>query len=300
MTFRKMVGGLVRWILPKMLYVKLWEVIFVPAKVIDDSTRWILPKPLYVKLRKIKMRKRLERVKAEKEKYNQIVVIGDSHSRFFSGATVSTEIEIHFDDNGSIKYNDGNDKRFCAFKLGPALAYNLNKEGTSVRAREKYNTLLKMGIIRGGVLICAFGEIDIRMHVFKYAKNDEEYKRVVQNICNNYIDFLDKVYQDGVYPVVWGPIASQKEEWYDPIKNPSVGNEVERNKATLFFNDYMKTECKKRQYGFFSIAGKLIDPDYKTIGEFIYDGCHLGQNAKELFEPEFKKLILDLKERGVR
>ena len=146
------------------------------------------------------------------------------------------------------------------------------------------------------MLICAFGEIDIRAHVFKHIKHDEDYKEVVEIICKNYIDFLDMVRSDGIYPVVWGPIASQKDEWRDPINHPSVGSEIQRNKATKYFNDYMRNECKKRKYGFFSILDQLIDKDGKTIGKYIYDKCHLGENAKVLFEPEFEKIDLGFKD----
>ncbi len=252
----------------------------------------LMPKSLYLWIKSVilspKCDKRFREIKCEKDNLNQIVVIGDSHSRFFSGASVETEEPIHADINGIINYGRGDDKRFCAFDLGPALAYNLNKKGTTVRALEKYDWLSHNLMRTGDYLICAFGEIDIRAHVIKYVTDKNSLADIINNICDNYVEFLNIVEKDGYHPVVWGPIASQKDCWLEKASNPASGCEKDRNKAVELFNIRMEEECDKAGWGFMTIY-KFLMEDYETKEEYIYDMCHLGNNAKELFEPEFAR-----------
>lgn len=260
---------------------------------VGKMVRKVLPEDMYREIRQVmlspKYNRRFHRIKNEKIKYNQFVVIGDSHSRFFSGATPDTEITIHLDENGNINYDLGYDKRFCAFDLGPALAFNLNKKGSTVRALEKYKWLSSNLLGGGDCLICAFGEIDIRAHVFRHVTEKVSYRDVVDKICDNYREFLHIIEKDGYYPIVWGPIASQKEKWRAYVQNQAIGTEQDRNRAVEYFNLRMKKECNDNGWGFLSIYNSLIDENYMTREEYIYDRCHLGENAKVLFEPEFQK-----------
>ncbi len=230
-------------------------------------------------------------IKLRKERKHQIVVMGDSHSRFFSGATPETEVRVHLDKNGVINYDEGYDDRFCAFDLGPALAFNLYKSNTTVRALEKYKWLSRKIVAKGEIIIFAFGEIDIRAHIFRHVSDMITYESIVNDICRNYEQFLVRVSNDGYLPVVWGPIASQKDSWKDKAQNPAIGSEYDRNHAVEFFNLRMKDICSKQGWGFFTIFDLTMDKNYSTKSEYICDMCHLGDNAKELFEPRFQEMI---------
>lgn len=116
---------------------------------IGTIVRRVIPQTPYLLIREHLLKPKFKQIKSEKIEKNQIVVIGDSHSRFFSGATPETEIMIHIDKNGCINFNKGSDTRFCSFRLGPALAYNLNREGTSIKALEKY-MWLSQNLLGGG------------------------------------------------------------------------------------------------------------------------------------------------------
>lgn len=266
---------------------------------IGRIARKLIPMRIYIKIRSFmlapKLNHKLSIVRDKKNKLHQMVVMGDSHSRFFSGATPETETMIHFDSDGSINYDAGDDKRFCAFDLGPALAFSLNKRGTTVRALEKYKWLSKHLVCAGEPIIFAFGEIDIRAHVFKHVSQDNPYTKVISSICDNYEEFLSIVEADGYYPIVWGPIASQKDIWKEKAQNPAVGSECERNKAVEFFNTQMKERCESHGWVFFTIYDETMDSNYMTKGEYIYDMCHLGNNAKELFEPRYEVLLESIK-----
>lgn len=256
--------------------------------------RKLIPNVWYVKIRqtmlKPKLDRRFQKVKKTRNSMAQIVVIGDSHSRFFSGAPPKKEVLVHWDKNGFINYCVGSDKRFCAFKLGPALAFNLNGGGSTTRALEKYKWLSQNMLNNGDLLICAFGEIDIRAHVFKHVTGGKTYKNVVDEICAHYVEFLKIIEEDGFCPVVWGPIASQKDEWRESVEVPAIGGEQERNMATEYFYERMKRECDINGWGFISIYKSLVDDDYRTRSDYIYDKCHLGSTAKPLLEKELERL----------
>lgn len=264
---RQILGALARKITPKG-YIKYWQI----------RTR-------------INGKRCFQKAKRDKNNLKQIVVIGDSHSRFFSGATPETEVTVHWDENGEFCYNAGPDRRFCSFKLGPALAFNLTRGGAT-RALEKYKWLSQNLLNKGDILICVFGEIDVRMHVFKHVTEEKSYKSVIDEICDHYVEFLKIVKEDGFHPIVWGPIASQKDEWRRLVDPPAIGAEQDRNMATEYFNQRMKKECDANGWGFMSIFESLIDGDYRTRAEYICDKCHLGSNAKPLLEGELEKLGL--------
>ena len=186
-------------------------------------------------------------------------------------------------------------KNFSIYHLGPALAYNLNKYGTSTQAREKAEFLLKHRVIaRGQPVMCVFGEIDCRVHVLRQAeKYGGDFRPVIDGITSNYLEFLQYVSRENpIY--VWGPVASQNDSVEIDTTYPRYGAEVERNKTTEYFNDRMKEICREHGFKFFSIFSSLIDSNYRTKYEYIADTCHLSQRAWEFATEEFRKQGIDI------
>jgi len=225
---------------------------------------------------------------------NTIKVIGDSHCNFFSGHELICFKKIN--KTGINNCNDLLDK-FTTFHLGPALAYNLNKYNTQTQAREKVEYLIKSQLVpNNSTIICCFGEIDIRVHVLKQAKEqNKSIESVIHNILNNYLEFLLFLKQNNsVY--VWGPIPTQKDglEENEYIKKyfPCYGTEIDRNKATMIFNQELKKICEENDIGFLSIFDKLIDENYHTKIDYIADGCHLSQKAWVYANDELAKYNL--------
>ncbi len=111
---------------------------------------------------------------------NQIAVIGDSHAYFFSGHEDVFSGHEHVSPVLFLRKLSARGWRintiysmtnFRVFHLGPALAYNLNKYGTSTLAREKTEFLLTHGLIAANQpVMCSFGEIDCRVHVLRYVQ----------------------------------------------------------------------------------------------------------------------------------
>lgn len=234
-------------------------------------------------------------LKIKKSLRHQIVVIGDSHARFFSGSVWKHMSLIYTPKHvGGILYVYGPDKRFCTFQFRNALAYNLNKSNSTSRAREKYEYLAKSFLKPGDTIICAFGEIDCRLHVFKHVTDSFSYQDVVDEIIYNYSKFLRVLKDDGFRVVVWGPIGTQTDRVGNMEGFPHSGDEVGRNKATEYFNNRIKQICKENGYGFMTAFFDVVDENYRTKEEYIFDGCHLGQNARWILEKELKKIFISV------
>lgn len=222
-----------------------------------------------------------------------VFVIGDSHCIFWSGVEGFVNQMTIKDELGIINVVKGPDDRFVSLHMGPALAYNANKNDTSVKFLEKWKRCMdKRLVIPGDTIVFSLGEIDIRCHVLKHIGQDVTYKNVVDDIIMNYMDFLGTCEKKRFSLYVWAPIASQKDDWYMHPSFPRVGNEVERNKVTLYFHDKLKKECAKKGIGFMGIARQLMDSDYRTKAEYIVDGCHLKQTARRLLNEEIDRVGL--------
>jgi hypothetical protein len=117
-------------------------------------------------------------VKRHKEN-NTIIVIGDSHTYFFSGQEVirPRKIGYHY---GAINSSENLLPEFSPIHIGPVLAYNANTYGTKTRGREKVDYLIKKRMIERGdrVLFC-YGEIDVGNHVVRQAVRTQQDSNVI-------------------------------------------------------------------------------------------------------------------------
>lgn len=220
-------------------------------------------------------------------KRKSIVVIGDSHVNFFSGNEHIRRRPISRK-YGGINISKDSNKMFDAIHIGPAIAYNVGKYGTTVKAREKIDFLCKHFISKEERILFSFGEIDLRFHVFKYTEQlNIDYKIVIDSILKKYMEFLFEYNND--YDVwVWGPIPSQKDEWYSNFSFPCTGTEIQRNMATAYFNEELEKLCQEKGIKFLTIFPDLVTEDYKTREEYISDGCHLSQKAWNIAREEFQ------------
>jgi hypothetical protein len=71
-----------------------------------------------------------------------IYVIGDSHIGIFTRSSL-----------------------FMVFHIGPATAYNLIKETSTIGSNEKIQKIISL-MKKGDILIPVFGEIDCRIHIY--------------------------------------------------------------------------------------------------------------------------------------
>lgn len=230
----------------------------------------------------------------KKHKINDaIIVIGDSHSSFFSGNEMPVFKKLIKSKN-KLKINSCEDKLedYCTAHVGPALAYNLNKYNTTTMAREKIEYLISTNLLKPDAkILCAFGEIDIRLHVYKIVeKTGKSYKDIIDNILECYLEFLLFLKSKGYNVGVWGPICQIKDvdiNDYFPVK----GTEIERNKATIYFNNQLEELCKQHNLKYMSICDKLINENFESDLSYLCpDRGHLGQKAWQLVEEKYGSL----------
>lgn len=231
----------------------------------------------------------LEMAKDRHHSEGTVIVFGDSHSCFFSGNEMLNLVSIGYSIN---LCPDSGDKPFTALHLGPCLAYNACRYNTHNRFLEKSQWLMSNFFSRGEKLVVSLGEIDMRAHVYKETvKQCCDYRKVVNDITENYITFLRGLKEQGYKVFVWGPIASQKD--YHPNDHnllPRYGSERERNLASVYFSDVMRKWCSENEVEFMSVLGKMIDRDLFTEERYMCpDSWHLGQAAWDIANEEWTR-----------
>ncbi len=206
------------------------------------------------------------------------VILGDSHVNFFSGHEQLSYTPIGY---GMYWCKTINELPITALHIGSGLAYNTCKYGTTSRFRERTEFMLDNHIKPGSHLLVTLGEVDCRAHVLKQADlQKRDYHEIVDDITNNYIEFLKYIKNRGFIVGCWGPVASQSDDVkISPEDNyPRYGSEVQRNKVTEYFNRRMESLCKAEDILFLSLFDRLIDSGYKTkTAYYAEDGVHLSQ-----------------------
>lgn len=223
-------------------------------------------------------------------KNNTVIVLGDSHVNFFSGNEELSFLPIGKDINTCVNHTS---YPFTPLHIGPCLAYNCNRFHTTFAFREKVEYLCRNFIAPHARILCCLGEIDLRVHVWKQAGlQNRNYQQIVDDILEQYLQFLIRLREAGYQVSCWGPIASQKETCPLDPKFPRNGSETERNLATAYFNRRLSDLCREHGILFLSIFEQMITPDFQTRDEYLsIDHCHLGQSALSLALPEFQKLL---------
>lgn len=224
------------------------------------------------------------------QRHGTVAVLGDSHVNFFSGAELLSFIPMGHDVNTCPIMEE---QRFTPLHLGPCLAYNVDNPDASYNSMKKTEWLCENFIVPGSRIVCSFGEIDIRVHVLKQAElRRTSVESVIDDILEHYYTLLDRLKDRGYEVWCWGPIATQQDSNEQDELFPHYGSEAERNKASKYFNDTLEKWCAGNGVGFMSIFEKMIDENFLTKTEYLSaDGCHLGQRARGLAEPEWKKLF---------
>lgn len=207
-----------------------------------------------------------------------IICLGDSHSSVFSQKErIISQWPIK-------EYRLFS--RFKPVRIGPATAYNL---GTKV---ELLNNILNKTFYRKNdyVLFC-FGEVDIRAHLIKQSKiQNAKIETLVVNCVDRYVAAMKSVNPNRkLNKAVFAPIASWSEN--KPYDGPSYGTNLERNKTTRLFNDYLEKTCIENNIKFISIFDELLNEDGTTDSNYLDDfgsGIHLNQKSMPLILNKLK------------
>ncbi len=198
----------------------------------------------------------------------RMLVIGDSHSQFWSGQNALNAGDLI--------------SGVSTVHVGAALAYTLMRDGKIHRAADRVIPVLNSAE-HSGVFPCylmfSFGEIDIRAHIIKRAAQDNRsVAEVVEGVVQNYVAFLREMRRYGQPILAWGPPATQVGGARFNAAQPTIGTESERNGTTALFNARMR-ELGDGLFTYVSVLDQTLLMDGKTNRAFLYDGTHLGQMA---------------------
>lgn len=220
---------------------------------------------------------------AEWTEKQPIHCIGDSHASFFSGQDKIYPL-----------WTDPSQDclpMFRSYRLGPVLAYNLCKEGTTTQGRENLFTVLEQIKIHSKVMLC-FGEIDCRAHLLKQSVlQNRSIEEVVHECVDRYFSVILEVADKQYDLLIWNVIPSSRYETVGNKDFPLYGTCRERNQVSKLFNQYLAELCVKKRIKFISIFDKLIDQDGLTRMEFYRDRVHLSQKAMPFVLEEMNRSL---------
>ncbi|MDR4306248.1 hypothetical protein IHQ68_06410 [Chelatococcus sambhunathii] len=193
---------------------------------------------------------------------SRIVVIGDSHSRFWLG-------------HDSVRNDVGCFAGVDVWHLGALTAYNSSKilDIDDVRSLQDMQNPYS-------AIILSFGEIDCRAHALKQAHLQcRSIDVIAKDIADRLFETAIHLYDLARTPIVlWAPppTAPKTTRVVNP-RFPSIGSMYERNYATSVFIDRIKElSVGKSWISVCSIFDDLILPDGGTKPGILYDGFHLS------------------------
>lgn len=217
-----------------------------------------------------------------------IYCIGDSHISFFSGKDAIQPVWPKDADNElSI---------FRTFHIGSALAFNLPRNNTSTRGREKLLSILEEKVPINSTVLLSFGEIDCRAQIVKHAHSqNSSIAEVVDTCLDEYCKTINEVIQLGFNVIVYNAILSRPRERKVVREGhnsyPAHGTLGERTEAINRFNQGLKKRCEELGARFLANASVLADSKGKIPVWYFFDNIHLSQRAMPVTMQELSRLF---------
>jgi hypothetical protein len=166
---------------------------------------------------------------------------------------------------------------FRVFHLGPTTAWQANFAGSSTRAREKIDVLIRRrDLPQGADLLLVFGEIDIRCHMPKAVMASKSVNDVVSNTIERFLSLPLRLRSLGFTPSVWLPtVMPDTPETADPAKHPLpvIGPQSLRDEIQTEYCKQLANTCAVH-----SILCTGIAESENALGaDRFLDGHHLSQ-----------------------
>lgn len=202
-----------------------------------------------------------------------VICIGDSHASFFSGAH-SFQFLWPEPSPQLLPHVSGH-------YIASALAYSLNRRGSSERGIEKLENFLRSkSLVKGATLMLSFGEIDLRNHVIAQAREQgRSVEAIVADCVSAYRHAVELTQAAGFRTMIWAPPPSRADEAPYPHMFPTVGSEVERNAATRQFIAALRATMLPLGVPVISIFDEMVGADLRSDARYFMDSCHLNMAA---------------------
>jgi len=215
-----------------------------------------------------------------------VYCLGDSHTMFFAGTERLGFIHYRRTGWWSPNWiNRGLDllPLFRTFHVGAATAWRAPDHGSSTRAREKIELLIRRGDVpRGAKLLLSFGEIDCRVHLPRAIQGGKPMDDAVRATAEQFLRLPDWLRAQGFDVLIWAPPhVLPKDEDLDAAF-PFVGTWEFRRDITLAYLDALHDRCRAENFPVASLYGHYHPADRKIPEGFCHDGIHLSQRLMPL------------------
>lgn len=211
--------------------------------------------------------------------------IGDSHASFFSG-------EERMQPSWPRRSRD-RIRGLRGYRVGPALAYNLVREGTTSRGRERVREILSTLPHGSRVMLC-FGEIDCRAHLARQAARQQRPVAELVDACvERYLAAGAEIRAMGFDVSYWQvPPPSLHAEPGGEF--PIEGSFEERLAITRTFNQTLADGSARQGQLMISVFDALTDATGTPLPHYFLDGIHLSQHAMPVALAALREAFPDL------
>ena len=214
-----------------------------------------------------------------------IYTIGDSHSRF------------------SFEYNLNENTRHPritnSFWLGPFTMHRVGRDYIS------FNTHL---FPTNGIVVCCFGEIDVRSHIYKHIELGRNEDDIIEELISNYMKALIHNRENGYKYIAVMNIVPVIEYQFDintpHIRKPTMlsgspefpylGTNSDRQRYTLKMNKSLQTHCIFNHFGYLDVYTKHINEQGFIKIDYSDGRCHLQTKIflDEILDDMLKSFLL--------
>jgi hypothetical protein len=208
-------------------------------------------------------------------------VIGDSNTMFFAGAEHLRF--VRYCRLGVVRprwINRGLDLLPCfrTYHVGPSTTWKAPEKGSSTRAREKIELLLRRHLPAGARVMLSFGEIDCRMHMPKAALAGRKIASLVSATAEKYIALPRFVRDLGFRTSLWHiPQIIPRDENDPEATLPSIGPIELRNEITYAMIEAQREVARREGFPFVALAGTFHPREERMPQWCFHDGVHLSQ-----------------------
>ena len=187
---------------------------------------------------------------------------------------------------------------FRSYHIGPALAYNLTRDGTNSQGREKLFQVIDQEVPEAAIVLLCFGEIDCRVHLVKQSQQKNLAPIDVVDAClDEYFKLVAHLLERGFRVIVYNAVASwPKARAFRQRERDgyaTFGTREERLEMIRLFNTGAKKRCASCG-ALFLENEPHITAGGKPRGWFFFDSIHLSQKAMPPTLMELTKLLPEL------
>ena len=216
-----------------------------------------------------------------------IYCLGDSHVSFFSGVDKIQPVWPACSEDVL--------PWLRTFHLGPVLAYNLIREESTTRGREKAWDVLHNSVPSGSRVMLCFGEIDCRAHMLLQLERQKKTLAEIVAVCiERYAQFAKEVSDAGFEVMLYNAIPSKRgrpDKRRHRDEYVTIGSCRLRNQATQLFNLYLQRACRENGWLFLDNFDCFVFKNGLTDSWYFMDKIHLAQRAMPATLNRLGKLI---------